>query len=82
MAYGAGQAGIIGGGGREGMNDVAWYPDNVSYVRCAPIPRSSHPNRLKLVTSPEDNNSAVVVWDLRNAQVPEKVCCSDVTSDM
>ena len=82
LAYGrAGQVGIIGGG-RKGMSDVTWHPDNVSCVRCAPILHPLHLNRLRLVTSPEDDNSAVVVWDLRNAQVPEKVCFSDVTFDM
>ena len=36
LAYGgAGQVGIIGGSGREGMSDVAWHPDNMSCVRCA-----------------------------------------------
>ena len=36
LAYGgAGQVGIIGDSGREGMSDVAWHPDNMSCVRCA-----------------------------------------------
>ena len=83
LAYGgAGQVGIIGGGGRRGISDFAWHPSNVSCVRCVPVPHPSHPNRLRLVTSPKGDNSAVVVWDLRNAQVPEKVCFSDVTFDM
>ena len=43
--------GIIGGGDRRGMSDVAlaWHPDNVSCVRCALIPLAhpSHLNRLQ-----------------------------------
>ena len=47
LAYGgAGQVGIIGGG-RRGMSDVAWHPDNVSCVRCALVPHPSHLNRLQ-----------------------------------
>ena len=49
LAYGgAGQVGIIGGGGRKGMSDVAWNSDNVSYVRCAAHHTSLIP---KLATS-------------------------------
>ena len=50
LAYGgAGQVGIIGGGGRRGMSDIAWHPDNVSCVRCAlvPLAHPSHLNRLQ-----------------------------------
>ena len=47
LAYGrAGQVSITGGG-RKGMSDVAWHPDNVSCVRCVPIPHCSHINRLQ-----------------------------------
>ena len=47
LAYGrAGQIGMIGGG-REGMSDVAWHPDDVSCVRCAPVPHRSRINRLQ-----------------------------------
>ena len=35
------------------------------------------------MTSLEDDDSAVVmVWDLRNARVPEKVCFGNVTFDV
>ena len=37
---GAGQASIIGGGGKKGMSGVAWYPGNASFVvssRCGSI---------------------------------------------
>ena len=48
LAYGgAGQVGIIGGGGRKGMSDVAWHPDNVSCVRYALVLHLSHRNRLQ-----------------------------------
>ena len=48
LAYGgAGQVGIIGGGGRRGISDFAWHPSNVSYVRCARVPHPSHLNRLQ-----------------------------------
>ncbi|KAL5498571.1 SEC31 [Sanghuangporus vaninii] len=49
---------IMGAGGRKGMSDVAWHPDNAT----------------RLVTSSEDDASPVVmVWDLRNARAPEKI---------
>ena len=70
LAYGgAGQVGIIGGGGRKGMSDVAWHPDNVSCVRCATYLTSLTPRQAtRLMTSSEDDNSPLVmVWDLRNA---------------
>ena len=35
MYGGVGQVGIIGGGGRRGMSDIAWHPDNVSCIHCA-----------------------------------------------
>ena len=48
LAYGgAGQVGIIGGGGRRGISDFAWHPGNVSCVRCALVLHPSHPNRLQ-----------------------------------
>uniref|UniRef100_A0A5K1K4C2 Protein transport protein SEC31 n=1 Tax=Ganoderma boninense TaxID=34458 RepID=A0A5K1K4C2_9APHY len=68
LAYGGG-AGTMGGmqgfggpgmamGGRRGMSDVAWHPDNAT----------------RLVTSSEDDASPVImVWDLRNARAPEKI---------
>ena len=35
LAYGgASQVGHMGSGGRKGMSDVAWHPDNVSAVCC------------------------------------------------
>ena len=47
LAYGgAGQVGIIGGG-RKGMSDIAWHPDNVSCVRCALVPHPARLNRLQ-----------------------------------
>ncbi|KAG8898035.1 protein transport protein S31 [Tulasnella sp. 403] len=65
LAYGGGAAttgGPIGGafaqGGRRGMSDVAWHPDNAT----------------RLVTSSEDDSSPIImVWDLRNARAPEKI---------
>ena len=78
--------GIIGGGDRRGMSDVAlaWHPDNVSCACCALVPAPLTPKyATRPVTSTEDDNSPVVmVWDLRNAQAPEKVCSSNVASDM
>ena len=50
LAYGgAGQVGIIGGGDRRGMSDVAlaWHPDNVSCVHCALVPHPVCLNRLQ-----------------------------------
>ncbi|KAI0826287.1 hypothetical protein BC629DRAFT_1434747 [Irpex lacteus] len=68
LSYGGGagtQAGLqgfgaagIAVGGRRGMSDVAWHPDNAT----------------RLVTSSEDDTSPVImVWDLRNARAPEKI---------
>ncbi|EKM49465.1 uncharacterized protein PHACADRAFT_214425 [Phanerochaete carnosa HHB-10118-sp] len=67
LAYGGGagaQAGVQGFGaglavgGRRGMSDVAWHPDNAT----------------RLVMSSEDDTSPVImVWDLRNARAPEKI---------
>ncbi|KZT33889.1 hypothetical protein SISSUDRAFT_1053654 [Sistotremastrum suecicum HHB10207 ss-3] len=60
LAYsgaGAGQ-GLGGSGGRRGMSDVVWHPENAT----------------RLVTSSEDDASPVIMlWDLRNARAPEKV---------
>ena len=66
LAYGGGAgtlagANALGGGmaagGRRGMSDIAWHPDNAT----------------RLVTSSEDDSSPVImVWDLRNARAPEK----------
>ncbi|KAG6892726.1 protein transport protein S31, partial [Termitomyces sp. T159_Od127] len=66
LAYGGG-AGTLAGqgatgsglaiGGRRGMSDIAWHPDNAT----------------RLVTASEDDSSPVImVWDLRNARAPEK----------
>ncbi|KAI0824922.1 hypothetical protein BC628DRAFT_1376550 [Trametes gibbosa] len=69
LAYGGGAGTLAGGmqgfggpgfaaGGRRGMSDVAWHPDNAT----------------RLVTSSEDDASPVImVWDLRNARAPEKI---------
>ncbi|KAH9943542.1 hypothetical protein B0H21DRAFT_748869 [Amylocystis lapponica] len=69
LAYGGGTGTLGGGvpgfgvaglaaGGRRGMSDVAWHPDNAT----------------RLVTSSEDDTSPIVmVWDLRNARAPEKI---------
>ena len=66
------------------MGDVTWHPDNVSCVRCTPNSISLTPKKAtRLVTSSEDDNSPIfIVWDFRNAQVPEKVCFSDTTSEV
>ncbi|KAG5653852.1 hypothetical protein H0H81_009931 [Sphagnurus paluster] len=67
LAYGGG-AGTLSGhagagngmamGGRRGMSDIAWHPDNAT----------------RLVTASEDDSSPVImVWDLRNARAPEKI---------
>ncbi|RXW21982.1 hypothetical protein EST38_g3860 [Candolleomyces aberdarensis] len=53
---GGGPGGL--GGGRRGMSDIAWHPDNATRV----------------VTSSEDDSSPIImVWDLRNARAPEKI---------
>ncbi|KAK7685054.1 hypothetical protein QCA50_011891 [Cerrena zonata] len=67
LAYGGGSGTLAGGiqggagmavGGRRGMSDVAWHPDNAT----------------RLVTSSEDDSSPIImVWDLRNARAPEKI---------
>ncbi|KAF9486167.1 hypothetical protein BDN70DRAFT_846626 [Pholiota conissans] len=67
LAYGGGAgtlAGLSGNGagmavgGRRGMSDIAWHPDNAT----------------RLVTASEDDSSPVImVWDLRNARAPEKI---------
>ncbi|PFH49472.1 hypothetical protein AMATHDRAFT_76183 [Amanita thiersii Skay4041] len=67
LAYGggagtlAGQLGTTGSlavGGRRGMSDIAWHPDNATRV----------------VTASEDDTSPIImVWDLRNARAPEKI---------
>ncbi|KAL6299339.1 hypothetical protein BKA93DRAFT_608197 [Sparassis latifolia] len=69
LAYGGGAGTLSGGiqgfavpgmaaGGRRGMSDVAWHPDNAT----------------RLVTSSEDDTSPIVmVWDLRNTRAPEKI---------
>ncbi|KAK9386228.1 hypothetical protein V1515DRAFT_628536 [Lipomyces mesembrius] len=47
-----------GGGGRRGVSSVVWHPDNST----------------KLITASEDDNSPVILmWDLRNANAPEKI---------
>ncbi|KAL1741502.1 hypothetical protein HDZ31DRAFT_66861 [Schizophyllum fasciatum] len=67
LAYGGG-AGTLAGqmsngggmaiGGRRGMSDIAWHPDNAT----------------RLVTASEDDSSPIImVWDLRNARAPEKI---------
>ncbi|TFK70699.1 hypothetical protein BDN72DRAFT_794932 [Pluteus cervinus] len=67
LAYGGG-AGTLAGqvssgaglavGGRRGMSDIAWHPENAT----------------RLVTASEDDSSPVImVWDLRNARAPEKI---------
>ncbi|KAF6753615.1 hypothetical protein DFP72DRAFT_1010406 [Ephemerocybe angulata] len=58
LAYGG--AGGVGqnGGGRRGMSDIAWHPDNATRV----------------ITASEDDTSPIImVWDLRNARAPEKI---------
>jgi protein transport protein SEC31 len=67
LAYGGGAGTLAGAsqlgggmaaGGRRGMSDIAWHPDNAT----------------RLVTASEDDSSPVImVWDLRNARAPEKV---------
>ncbi|CAL1708455.1 unnamed protein product [Somion occarium] len=69
LAYGGGAGTLAGGmqglgaaglavGGRRGMSDVAWHPDNAT----------------RLVTSSEDDTSPIIMmWDLRNARAPEKI---------
>ncbi|KAF8156599.1 hypothetical protein B0H34DRAFT_467700 [Crassisporium funariophilum] len=67
LAYGGGAgtlAGQVGSGtgmavgGRRGMSDIAWHPDNATRV----------------VTASEDDSSPIImVWDLRNARAPEKI---------
>ena len=86
LAYGGG-AGTLAGqtgsgsslavGGRRGMSDIAWHPDN---VRCSRLFETGHVSNLllykatRLVTASEDDTSPIImVWDLRNARAPEKV---------
>ncbi|KXN87262.1 Protein transport protein SEC31 [Leucoagaricus sp. SymC.cos] len=67
LAYGRGagtfveQIAVGGGlavGGRRGMSDIGWYPDNAT----------------RLVTASEDDpSSVIIVWDLHNARAPEKI---------
>ncbi|TDL22025.1 hypothetical protein BD410DRAFT_276586 [Rickenella mellea] len=66
LTYGGGGATFGGpqggrsmsGGGRRGMSDVAWHPENATRV----------------VTSSEDDSTPIVmVWDLRNTRAPEKI---------
>ncbi|KAF8168890.1 hypothetical protein BJ912DRAFT_1048573 [Pholiota molesta] len=75
LAYGGGAgtlAGLSGSGagmavgGRRGMSDIAWHPDNAT----------------RLVTASEDDSSPVImVWDLRNARVLSLSWCKqDATS--
>ncbi|KAF8520885.1 hypothetical protein BU17DRAFT_46119 [Hysterangium stoloniferum] len=50
--------GAMAMGGRRGMSDISWSPDNAT----------------RLVTASEDDNSPIVMsWDLRNARAPEKI---------
>lgn len=54
----AGQGAGMAAGGRRGMSDIAWHPDNAT----------------RLVTASEDDSSPIImVWDLRNARAPEKI---------
>lgn len=61
-------------GGRRGMSDIAWHPDNVGHsspllFRCSPVFQAT-----RLVTASEDDSSPIIMmWDLRNARAPEKV---------
>ncbi|KAF9491062.1 hypothetical protein BDN71DRAFT_1453478 [Pleurotus eryngii] len=68
LAYGGGTGTLAGQhvgsmnglavGGRRGMSDIAWHPDNAT----------------RLVTASEDDSSPIImVWDLRNARAPEKI---------
>ncbi|KAJ7598386.1 hypothetical protein C8J56DRAFT_1157604 [Mycena floridula] len=64
LAYGggagtlAGQTSGSGLGGRRGMSDIAWHPDNAT----------------RLVTASEDDSSPIIMmWDLRNSRAPEKI---------
>ncbi|KAK9479297.1 hypothetical protein V1514DRAFT_328986 [Lipomyces japonicus] len=46
------------GNGRRGVSSVVWHPDNST----------------KLITASEDDSSPVILlWDLRNANAPEKI---------
>ncbi|KAF8485415.1 hypothetical protein JB92DRAFT_3131473 [Gautieria morchelliformis] len=68
LAY-SGGAGTTGGsvhgggamaiGGRRGMSDVSWHPDNVGYETCH--------------GSEDDTSPIIMSWDLRNARAPEKI---------
>lgn len=62
-------------GGRRGMSDVAWHPDNVSSLPFTSSCQLICVQATRLVTSSEDDSSPIImVWDLRNARAPEKVC--------
>jgi protein transport protein SEC31 len=62
-------------GGRRGMSDIAWHPDNVGYFSCPLLFRYSPVfQATRLVTASEDDSSPIIMmWDLRNARAPEKV---------
>ena len=75
LAYGGGAGGAQAGGGRRGMSDVAWHPDNVRTKSPSEWHILIASQATRLVTSSEDDASPIVmVWDLRNARAPEKVC--------
>ena len=83
MAYGGGAgtlAGQVGSGtgmavgGRRGMSDIAWHPDNVSFSSLTYIYSFNDMQATRVVTASEDDSSPIImVWDLRNARAPEKV---------
>ena len=88
LAYGGG-AGTLAGqgstgtglavGGRRGMSDIAWHPDNVRLTICSAYTKFliSVMQATRVITSSEDDSSPIImVWDLRNARAPEKVNAS------
>jgi len=63
-------------GGRRGMSDIAWHPDNVSpcLLQLLQPGCSLTIQATRVVTASEDDSSPIImVWDLRNARAPEKV---------
>ena len=63
----AGQIGIIDGGGRKGMGNIAWHPDNVSYVRCIMYSTCFTPKQATrfMASSGSGDLPVVMVWDSR-----------------
>ena len=61
------------------MSDIAWHPDYVrltfTFCVCQVPDILCGMQATRVVTASEDDSSPIImVWDLRNARAPEKVC--------